>query len=131
MARARRLEDLIAWQRARSFSKSLRPYYGRMPMCRDFDMVDQLRRSSRSIMANIAEGFGRAGPREFHRFLSNANGSIAETRSHLYNAFDHEYITEAELSALLDDCDEIGRIVGGLQASIRRRLDGGEGAPPP
>lgn len=129
MPRVQRFEELIAWQRARSLAKRLRPFFSRSPMCRDFDIVDQLRRSSRSVMANIAEGFGRAGPREFHRFLSNAKGSLAETESHLYNAFDYEYLTQAELDSLIADCEEIARIIAGLQSSIRRRLNEDEHSP--
>lgn len=92
-------------------------------MARDFGLSDQLRRSSRSTMANIAEGFGRAGAREFHRFLSNAAGSNAETQSHLYVAFDCRYNTETELNELLADTEEVARLIRALQQSLKRFIN--------
>jgi four helix bundle protein len=123
MSRVEQFEDLIAWQKARALAKRLRDNWMVPPMSGDFDMVSQLRRCSRSTMANIAEGFGRAGGREFHRFLSNASGSNTETQSHLYSAFDCQYINEQQLQSLLADAQEVGRIIAALQSAIRRRLD--------
>lgn len=45
---------------------------------RDFSLVDQIRRASMSVVANIAEGYGRHSKRDFHQFVSIAIGSINE-----------------------------------------------------
>ena len=63
---------------------------------KDFVLRDQICRASISIMANIAEGFGRSGSGEFIQFLSVAKGSACELSSHLSVAFDQGYICEAE-----------------------------------
>src|SRR6266496_912433 len=48
-----------------------------------FKYCNQIRESSRSARKNISEGFGRYYPKEFARFLRNANGSLHETKDHL------------------------------------------------
>ncbi len=51
-------------------------------------------------MANIAEGFHRAGRRDFMKFLNYSRASIAETASHCYVALDQGYIDESEMVAV-------------------------------
>ena len=65
-------------------------------------------------MANIAEGFGRRGNREFAQFLAVAKGSTYEVISHLYVALDQGYIAQEEFDGLAAQADEVGRMIGGL-----------------
>jgi four helix bundle protein len=53
-------------------------------------------------MANIAEGQGRNSDKEFANFLNIAHGSIAETQSHLYIAFDLDYLNQDEFKEVYD-----------------------------
>ena len=66
-------------------------------------------------MSNIAEGFERGRPTEFHQFLSVAKGSCAELRSQLYVALDVGYVIDDDFRALMTQAIEVGQILGGLR----------------
>jgi len=78
-----------------------------------------------SIMSNIAEGFERGGRGEFHQFLSTAKASCAEVRSQLYVALDVGYLDKATFDSLMQQGEEVARIVGGLRASVQRQKEDG------
>ena len=86
---------------------------------RDFELRNQLRGAAISIPANIAEGFERSRPREFHQFLSVAKSSCAEVRTYLYIVNDVGY---AETRTILTAAEEVARIIGGLRASVAAKL---------
>ena len=92
-----RFEDLVAWQKARGLTKAIYEMTGKGDIVKDFGLKDQMRRASVSIMSNIAEGFERNRPAEFHQFLSIAKGSCAELRAQLYVAVDAGYIGREQL----------------------------------
>jgi four helix bundle protein len=91
---------------------------------KDYELLRQIRRAAISVMSNIAEGFERGKPSEFHQFLCIAKGSCAEVRSQLYTALDANHLTETEFNALLELANETGRVIGGLRLSVERRRDG-------
>ncbi len=74
-------------------------------------------------MANIAEGFERNRPTEFHQHLSVAKASCAELRSHLYLALDAGSLSNGEFESLVADAIEVTRIVAGLRSAVEARRD--------
>src|SRR5918911_1052422 len=96
-----RFQDLVTWQRARRLARSGYEATRSGPLARDFALSSQMQRAAVSIMANIAEGFERNRPAEFHQFLSMAKASCAELRSHLYVAYDVGYLSEKRFDELL------------------------------
>ncbi|HEY6230821.1 MAG TPA: four helix bundle protein [Pyrinomonadaceae bacterium] len=118
-----RFEDLIAWQKARFLTAQIYKVTGEGDFAKDFGLKNQIQRAAVSIMSNIAEGFERARPAEFHQFLSMAKASCAELRSQLYVAFDVGYLFEEEFNELMTLAQEVSRIIGGLRAAVGRNRD--------
>ncbi|MBM4264549.1 MAG: four helix bundle protein [Deltaproteobacteria bacterium] len=100
MASIRSFNELDAWCAARELTKLVYLATRGATFSKDFGLRDQIRRASVSIMANIAEGFGRSGSVEFIQFLAIAKGSACEVLSHVYVAFDQDYVTQAEFDRL-------------------------------
>ena len=69
----------------------------------------------------MTEGFERGGRGEFQQFLSIAKVSCAELRSQLYVGLDIGYLGRDRFSQLLEQAEEVGRILGGLRVSVARQ----------
>ncbi len=110
MAGAKRFTDLIIWQKARIWSKIIFQATTRDPFCSDRKLVVQINDSSESIMANIAEGFGRGTQGQFITFLGYALGSLDETQSHLCAAYDREFLSREEFGELFQQGTEIRKM---------------------
>lgn len=105
----RNFEEIEAWQLARELTKAVYAIAKTPAFAHDFDLRDQIRKASVSIMANIAEGFERDGNKEFIQFLSQAKGSSGEVRSHLYVAWDARYIDQLTFDTLSNLTVRIGK----------------------
>jgi four helix bundle protein len=121
MATFKRFEEIIAWQKARQATKLVYQITGEGTFARDFGLRDQIRRSSVSIMANIAEGYGRRSDKEFANFLNIAHGSIAETQSHLYVALDLDYLSNDNFNNLYGLFDDDSRMIMSLSQHLRMK----------
>jgi four helix bundle protein len=133
MAAVTKFEDLVAWQKARALTRDIYRLTNSGDFSRDFGLKDQIRRAAVSIMSNIAEGFERKRPAEFHQMLSIAKASCAEVRSQLYVALDTGYLREDEFHSAVKLAEEVARIIGGLRASVELQRDhdkNGSGVPP-
>jgi len=117
-----RFEDLIAWQKARVLTAEIYRVTRVEPFASDYGLRNQIQRSAVSAMSNIAEGFERGKRGEFHQFLSIAKASCAEVRSQLNVAKDIGYINENDFNDLMRKAQEVGRIIGGLRASVAKQL---------
>ena len=98
----RSFEDLEVFQRAYRMSLTIHRESLRFPEHEQRALGDQLRRASKSIPANIAEGFGkqRLSKAEFRRFLMIAIGSADEMRVWIRYCFDLGYIRRGNLGRL-------------------------------
>ena len=116
-----RFEDILAWQKAREAARKVYEITAQGSFSKDFGLRDQIRRSSVSIMANIAEGYGRRSDKEFSNFLNIAHGSVAETQSHLYVALDLSYISEPDFNDLYRLYDDDSKMIMGLTKHLRQQ----------
>jgi four helix bundle protein len=91
------------------------------PKAEMFSLTDQIRRSSRSVCANIAEAYrGRQYPQLFAKKLAISDAELAETVVWLDFARDCEYLSQDECSQMQARCDEIGRMLGAMIAHPER-----------
>jgi len=125
MGKIGRFEELIAWQKARELTRAIYEATRQGGFAKDYGLSGQIQRAAVSIMSNIAEGFERGGRGEFHQFLSTAKASCAEVRSQLYVALDVDYLDKALFDRLMQQAEEVARIVGGLRASVQRKKEDG------
>ncbi len=116
-------EELELWKKARLFKSEIRVLTKTFPTEERFKLIDQLIRSSRSINALISEGHGRfTYPDQIH-FCVQARGSLTETVNHLIDAYDEEYITQEELTALKTKAKELERLINGYLIYLRKKRD--------
>ena len=114
MAKIGRFEDIQAWQKARELNKGIYNITKNPHFSKDFSLRDQIRRASVSIMANIAEGYGRKSKKEFANFLNMAHGSAAEVQCHLYIALDNNYINEENFKMTYNKVEEVSKMIQGF-----------------
>ena len=117
---ARSFEELDVFQRAYRLSLTVHRASLTLPAIEQRNLGDQLRRASKSICANIAEGFGRqrSGGAEFARFLTMAAGSADEMRVWARYCVDLGYIDHAAWEEWRDGYQEIARMLIGLRTKV-------------
>ena len=80
-----------------------------------YSLTDQVRRSSRSVAANIAEGYRkRVYPNHFRSKMTDADGEASETSVHLDFAKDCAYISPEIHRSLLNRYEEVGKMLGSM-----------------
>ncbi|MFC1522102.1 four helix bundle protein [Elusimicrobiota bacterium] len=107
-----KFEDIKAWQEARKLVSEIYKITDSKTFRKDFGLRDQARRSSVSIMANIAEGFDSKSKLEFAHFLTYAQRSASETQSHIYVALDQKYIADEEFQKIYQQTIYIKNLIG-------------------
>jgi four helix bundle protein len=116
----RSYKDLVAWKKSMDLVTAVYRASQGFPKEEIFGLVSQIRRAAVSVPSNIAEGHARTSRKEFQYFLSNARGSLAELETQLTIAHQLAYIDETGINQLLDRLGEVGRILNGLLASLKR-----------
>lgn len=114
MNKIKSFEDIAIWKDSGVLAFEVYQLTYKDNFSKDFSLKDQIRRSSSSVMDNVAEGFDRNGNKEFIHFLSIAKGSLSETKSQLYRALDLKYITKQEFDKCYDNATKIGKMIGGF-----------------
>jgi four helix bundle protein len=118
MASISSFRDLVVWQRSISLVRRIYETSSDWPKAELYGLTAQIRRAAVSIPANIAEGQGRNGRREFVHHLGIAHGSLCEVETMLIIAHQLEYITSANLAEQTESIREVGRLLHGLLRSL-------------
>ena len=120
------IEDLDVFRRAYAISLDLHQASLRFPKIEQFGgLADQMRRASKSICANLAEGFGkqRQSNLEFKRYLLMAVGSADEMQVWLRYCADLKYVDQKTCMRWRDEYRQIARMLQGLVTKWRARSD--------
>ena len=117
-------EDLEVFQRAYRVSLDVHRASLDFPAVEQRALADQIRRASKSICANLAEGFARQGrsPAGFGRYIMIAMGSSDEMRVWSRYCLDLGYIDESAWTAWRDEYQEISKMLQGLYKSLKLRI---------
>ena len=109
-------EDLEVFQRAYKVSLDIHKVSLEFPKREQYGLADQIRRASKSICANLAEGYGKQhhSKAEFKRYLIMAIGSSDEMRVWLRYCLDLSLIEEDTWSRWRDEYQEISKMLQGI-----------------
>ncbi len=113
----RSFEDLEVYQRAYKLALELHKLSLTFPRIEQFALADQIRRASKSVCANIAEGFARqrSSSADFHRFIVMAFSSSDEMKVWLSFCSDRGYIPEVDAMRLRNEYSVVARMLHGLR----------------
>jgi len=111
--------DLSVWRKAHQLTLAVYRATAPFPKTEMFGLTAQLRRSTVSIAANIAEGCGRGSNADFARFLQQAMGSASETEYHLLVSRDLGFLDHAPQQGLQTDVVEVKRMLASLLRRVR------------
>ena len=102
-------------KKSRQLAKEIFDLTTLFPKEEKFSLIDQIRRSSRSVGAQIAEAWAkRRYEKHFISKLTDSDGEQMETQHWIETAFDCGYIDEKVKTQLVEKCREIGRMLGGM-----------------
>ena len=112
---ANSFRDLIVYQKAKSVSRLIFELSKTFPNEEKYSLTDQIRRSSRSIGAQIAEAWGkRRYKKHFISKLTDSDSEQLETQHWVGDAADCKYITKAQEKDLIERLSEIGRMLNSM-----------------
>lgn len=117
-----KFEELEVWKKAHRLTLKVYKITKVFPREERFRLGDQLRRSAASVTTNIVEGNSRLHKKEFQQFLNIARGSLEETKYHLMLSRDLRYLDQKDYENLQNDCDEVGRMLFGLNKSLKSEV---------
>ena len=115
-----RFDELEVFKRAYVVSLEIHKASLMFPQVEQYALADQIRRASKGICANLAEGFGKQthSKVEFRRFIYIAVGSADEMRVWLRYCFDLGYIQEQQWQTWRDEYETIAKMLNGLVRSL-------------
>ena len=112
---AKSFRDLIVYQKAKAVSRLIFELSKTFPNEETFSLTDQIRRSSRSIGAQIAEAWGkRRYKKHFISKLTDSDSEQLETQHWIGDAADCKYITKEQEKDLIERLSEIGRMLNSM-----------------
>ena len=105
-------QDLLAYKKGFEIAMEIFEVSKLFPKEETYSLTDQIRRSSRSVCANIAESYRkRVYPKHFHSKLTDSDAENSETQTWLEFAFACKYINENTFKELTEKNKEVGKLI--------------------
>jgi len=114
-------ETLDVWKKGRELRDKISKLTKSFSSEEKYRLTDQMIRASRSVTANIAEGYGRYHYQENIQFCRQARGSLYELIDHLYVALDEEYIDNDDFNNFKTYINEVIRLLNGYIKYLETR----------
>ncbi|GIK55365.1 MAG: four helix bundle protein [Chloroflexi bacterium] len=112
---ARSFRDLVAYQLARECAQDIFDLNRNFPKEEAYALTDQVRRSSRSVGAQIAEAWAkRRYEKHFVSKLTDTDGEQQETQRWLETAVDCGYLTKEQARLPIQKCERIGSLISSM-----------------
>jgi four helix bundle protein len=107
-----KFQDLLAYQKSFTLAMKIFKISKSFPKEETYSLTDQIRRSSRSVSANIAEAYRKRDyPKHFHSKLTDSDAENSETQVWLEYSLACEYITTEIFNEFLNDTNEVGKLI--------------------
>ncbi len=108
----RRFQDLLAYQKSFDLAMQIFEISKKFPKEERYSLTDQIRRSSRSVSANISEAYRkRVYPKHFVSKLTDSDAENSETQAWLQFSFKCNYIKEEIFNKLINQSEEVGKLI--------------------
>jgi four helix bundle protein len=112
------VEDLKVYQKLCSLVIEVNDFSLKFPKFELYELGSQIRRSSNSSAANLAEGFDNKHTNIYLECISRSLGEIRETQHHLRILYRKKYFSQEVLDKLLNEYTECTKMLYGLQRSL-------------
>jgi len=119
-APVRSYRDLRVWQQSMDLAEETYRATEQFPKHERYGLVSQLRRAAVSVASNIAEGHSRSRG-DYIRHLFISSGSLSEMETQLALGARLGFLSREQAERLLEVCDQVGRMLGGLRKRLRAR----------
>jgi four helix bundle protein len=118
----RSYRDLKIWQHGMDVAVDLYRLTAAFPKFERYGLSSQMQRAAVSIPSNVAEGHARDSTKEYLHHVSIAIGSLAELETQVILSGRLQYATTTRSEGLLQQLDEAGKMLYGLQRSLKAKL---------
>ena len=115
------VEDLKVYQRLVKLALEVHGLTMTFPKHEMYELGQQLRRSSNSIPANLAEGFCNKHTNIYLESISRAQGELRETKHHLFIAYKKNYLNKEKYEYFLNEYEECSKMLYGLENALIRK----------
>jgi four helix bundle protein len=121
---AAKVEELHVFEKAYKASLEIHKLSLQLPKIVQYALGDQIRRASKSICANLAEGFGKqaGSKKEFRNFILMSLGSSDEMQIWIRYCKDLSYLTEEQAKILIQEYEEISKMLKSLYNYVSKQV---------